>query len=77
MIKQITLEDLLKYTYSCVYTQILEMSNLVNTSDELDEGYIMELQKRIPLLAHTIQNCIVYKDKLCSKGDDNNVTIKN
>lgn len=73
-IKTITLEGLLHTTYVSVYTQILEMFNLVSTTDELNEAYIMELQKRIPMLVHTIQNCITYKDKI-SLDDGKEVKI--
>lgn len=71
----IKLEDLLHHTYCACYTQIMDMSNLMNTADELDESYIMELQKRIPLLLHTIDTAIRFK-KLIASEDTKDVTIK-
>lgn len=73
--KIIKLEELLHHTYCACYSQILDMSNLMNTSDELDEGYIMELQKRIPALLHTIDTAIRFK-KLIASEDTTDVSIK-
>lgn len=73
--KIISLEQLLQHTYCSCFTQITEMSNIINLSDELDEGYIMELQKRIPLLLHTVNTAISFK-KIIASEDIKDVSIK-
>lgn len=71
--KTINLEGLLEATYKGMYTSVSKMKSILDNSDIYDEGYIMDIQKEVPFLMHTIQNCILYKDLMSQSVENKGV----